>query len=183
MSVDPASLEIVIYPDPALREPTAAVDPADPVVAAVAARMIELMHEAEGVGLAAPQVGLSWRMFVTNARDADPHDRVFLNPELSLAAPDGGRSPLEVMEEGCLSLPGIHVDVKRPARGGPHHRRPGWTASSFDAGRSDAFIARVWQHEFDHLEGRAHHRQDESPIERLATRKALRALEAEHAGT
>ena len=65
MPVNPAQLSIVLYPDDAQRKSTESVDPHDPNVQAVAARMIEIMFEAHGAGLAAPQVGLNWRLFVT----------------------------------------------------------------------------------------------------------------------
>jgi peptide deformylase len=108
VEVVPEQLKIVVYPNAVLKQPAVPVDAGDPTVRAVARRMIELMHEASGVGLAAPQVGLSWRMFVTNARDPDPVDRVFINPRLVR------RGAWATEEEGCLSIPGLTVKVKRP---------------------------------------------------------------------
>ena len=173
MHPDATSLRIVDYPDPVLRRRAEAVDPSDEAVRDVARRMIELMHEAEGVGLAAPQVGLSWRLFVTNAGEADPVDRVFMNPVLRITAPDGGRSPLEVLEEGCLSLPGIHVQVRRP-------RHASIEAVGLDGEpvtmAAEGFLARVWQHEFDHLE-RMLLLDRMGPRDRLSNRRAIRDLE------
>ena len=168
MSVDPAQLRIVHYPDPALREATEPVDPGDATVRAVAERMIELMHEAEGVGLAAPQVGLAWRVFVTNAREADPEDRVYFNPALTLAPGE-----IETEDEGCLSLPGIQVAVRRPLRA--TIRATALDGVAFEA-EAEGFLARVWQHEFDHLEGRLIIDRM-GPRDRLANRKALREME------
>ncbi|MFK7959375.1 MAG: peptide deformylase [Phycisphaerales bacterium] len=168
-----ASLQIVLHPAPVLREKTNAVDPADPAVQAVAQRMIELMHEAPGVGLAAPQVGLPWRMFVANAGEEDPVDRVFLNPRMELTAPDGGRSPMESMEEGCLSLPGIHVHVRRPVYAAIY--ATGLDGQPFSLA-ADGFVARVWQHEFDHLEATLIIDRM-GPRDRLANRRALRDLQ------
>jgi peptide deformylase len=163
------NLRIVKYPDPALRAKTRPVDPADPEVHAVARRMLELMHEADGVGLAAPQVGLAWRLFVTNARDHDPIDRVFINPEISLS-----KEPLEIMEEGCLSLPGIYGDVRRPPSASI-------TATGLDGERFtlelEGFHARVCQHEFDHLMG-VLIIDKMSQLARLGIRKQLKELEA-----
>ena len=65
MTPDPAQLQILMYPDPALRAQTAPVDPSDPLVQAIVPRMMELMFQSNGAGLAAPQVGLPWRVFVT----------------------------------------------------------------------------------------------------------------------
>ena len=70
MVVNPNSLHLIFYPDEVLRQATQEVDATDEHVQAVAARMIELMFESEGLGLAAPQVGLPWRLFVTR----DPED-------------------------------------------------------------------------------------------------------------
>ena len=173
MDPDAANLRIVDYQDPALRRRAEEVDPTDDRVRAVARRMIELMHEAEGVGLAAPQVGLSWRLFVTNAGDADPVDRVFMNPVLRITAPYGSRSPLELLEEGCLSLPGIHVQVRRP-------RHASIDAVDLDGApvsmAAEGFLARVWQHEFDHLEG-VLLLDRMGPRDRLGNRRAIRDLE------
>ena len=169
VSVEPASLTILHYPDPALRKKGTDVDPADEAVRAVARRMIELMHEADGVGLAAPQVGLSWRLFVTNGRDADPEDRVFINPVLTL-----GRSELIDHEEGCLSLPGINVQVRRP-------EQAEITAVGLDGERftmtAAGVLTRIWQHESDHLDG-VLIIDRMNPMDRLATRKALKELRA-----
>jgi len=167
VTVNVEQLRIVSYPDPVLRQKAAPVDPADPTVRAVAARMIELMHEAEGVGLAAPQVGLSWRLFVTNGRDADPVDRVYFNPRLEL-----GRDEWGTEEEGCLSLPGIHVKVRRPS--GVRIEAVGLDGEAF-ALEDDGFLARIWQHENDHLDG-VLIIDRMSPIDRLATRKVLREM-------
>jgi len=173
MEVDPESLRIVRYPDPVLRRRAEPVDPSDEDVRAVARRMIELMHEAEGVGLAGPQVGLPWRIFVTHGGDEDPVDRVFMNPVLTLTAPDGERSPLEVMEEGCLSLPGIHVDVRRP-------RHAAIEATGLEGEpvsmAAEGFLAKVWQHEFDHLEG-VLIIDRMGPRDRITNRRSIRDLE------
>jgi peptide deformylase len=167
MSVDPESLQIFIYPHPSLRTKGQPVDPADENVHAVARRMLQLMHEADGVGLAAPQVGLAWRLFVTNGRDFDPEDRVFINPQLT-----PGRGEMVTEEEGCLSLPGIHVQVRRADH-------VDITAHGLD-GRpfsmsADGFLTRIWQHENDHLDGILII-DKMSPMDRLATRKALKDL-------
>jgi len=168
-SVDPDKLRIVLYPASVLREKAQEIPEVTDTVRAVAARMFELMLEAQGVGLAAPQVGLSWRMFVVNATEEDPEPRVFINPTLS--EPSG---ELEPFDEGCLSLPGIRAEVRRPA---------GVTITATDLNgeaftlTSDVFPARVWQHEFDHLEG-VMIIDKMRLIDRRANQRALRDLEA-----
>lgn len=105
--------------------------------------MLQTMHEAKGIGLAGPQVGLMERLFVVHVPDDIP--RVFINPRLVALSPDEG-----AYEEGCLSIPGVWADVKRPL---------GVSVEAYDEqGRSfsldaDGVLARVIQHEYDHLEG------------------------------
>jgi peptide deformylase len=169
MSVDPTRLKILVYPAPALRKKGRQVDPADGTVRAVARRMIELMHEADGVGLAAPQVGLDWRLFVTNGREADPQDRVFINPELTL-----GRGEMVTEEEGCLSLPGINVQVRRAPKADIAAIDLNGEAFRMSA---DGLLTRIWQHENDHLDG-VLIIDKMSPIDRLSTRKALKELKS-----
>ena len=167
MHVDLASLHIVRYPDPVLRRKTRPIASIDETVRAVARRMLELMHEAPGVGLAGPQVGLSWRLFVTNAGDLDPVDRVFVNPELAL-----GRGEMEVATEGCLSLPEIDVQVRRPVHADI-------TATGLDGERfsmsADELLARIWQHENDHLDG-VLIVDRMSQMDRLSTRRVLKEM-------
>ncbi len=169
LTVDVSNLSILHYPAPVLRKRSEPLADIDERVREVAARMIELMHEAEGVGLAAPQVGLAWRLFVCRGAEEDDPEDVFVNPELELE-----RSELEAHEEGCLSLPGIRADIRRPMaakltatdlRGQPVTRR------------AEGFMARVWQHEFDHLNG-VLIIDRMTPLDRIATRRALKALEA-----
>ena len=169
MNVDPATLEIVHFPAPILRQKARDVDPTDENVRAVAQRMIELMHEAEGIGLAAPQVGLDWRIFVLAGLDEGEPDLTCINPSLTITVPE-----LTVREEGCLSLPGIHVDVRRPD--GVQLEAHDIEGKSF-ALSDRGFRARVWQHEYDHLEGKLIIDRM-SPMARLATRKALKELKA-----
>jgi len=166
MSVDPASLRIVLYPDPILRAEAAPVPEVNDEVRAVVERMMTLMAEADGVGLAAPQVGLSWRLFVTAARDAEP-PRVFINPVITPLSTSG-----EMEEEGCLSLPGVRADVRR-------NQAVAITALDLD-GREFTLhgtdmTARVWQHEFDHLDG-VLIIDRMNTMDRLANRRILRDL-------
>jgi len=168
MSIDPQSLTLVYYPDPILQRKAQPVPAIDDEVRAVAQRMFELMHEHEGIGLAAPQVGVSWRLFVTRGNpETDEPDRVFINPTLTL-----GRTALEPHEEGCLSLPDITVTVRRPTS-------VTITATDLDDEAftltTDDFAGRVWQHEFDHLNGTLIIDRM-SAMDRLSTRKALKEL-------
>lgn len=138
-------LSIIEYPHPTLRIRSKPIRRVDQELRDIAAQMLELMYEADGVGLAANQVDLPLRLFVANpSGERDGEELVLLNPELQM--PKGS----ETGQEGCLSLPGLSGQVKRPAsvrlsaydlKGNPVERVV------------DGFLARVLQHENDHLDG------------------------------
>ena len=147
VAIEPQTLEILPYPAEVLSRCAESIDEVNDEVKAVAARMLDLMHEVEGIGLAAPQVGIPWRLFVTR----HPGDResgggqVFVNPTIEVLDP----TPVEDIE-GCLSLPGIEVTVRRAEGIRLMATTLGGDAVTED--RCDHF-ARVYQHECDHLDG------------------------------
>ena len=100
MPVDPNTLTLVSYPDPIWKKMAKEIDPEDKNVQAVAKKMIEIMFEENGLGLAAPQVGLSWRIFVTRVPEDEEVGIAWLNPTLEVVC-----DKTEIDEEGCLSLP------------------------------------------------------------------------------
>lgn len=140
-------LELVEYPHPALLRRARPLARIDDAVHDAVEQMFEIMYQAGGIGLAATQVALPYRLFVVNveARPDAGEELVFINPTLS--RPRGNA----VQEEGCLSLPGLRMDVRRPER----IVVKAWslTGEPFEADL-DGLLARVVQHEFDHLEGR-----------------------------
>ncbi len=181
MPVDPASLSIVLYPDPILRKRAAPIDEIDSEVRAVAQRMIEIMDQEEGIGLAAPQVGLPWRLFVTRVPQIEIDDLgdeeidrasiepvVYINP--TLQNPQGAPTP---MKEGCLSIPNIRGEVLRP---------PTITVHAMDLEGNEftrtlsGLAARCVQHEYDHLEGILILDRF-TQMARLRNRSLIRALE------
>ncbi len=157
MPVDPASLTIRIHPDPVLRKKAQPITEITEEHRAVAEAMFALMRTEHGIGLAAPQVGLSWRMFVVDIPEdegqsvnADPPTAtngrvVYINPVLR--EPEGAVVPFE---EGCLSLPEIRGDVLRPPVITIHAL--GLDGKPFTQ-RGGGLLARCWQHEMDHLDG------------------------------
>jgi peptide deformylase len=168
MTVDPNSLILSIHPDPILRRIGEEVDPKDENVQAVAKRMIEIMFEHSGIGLAAPQVGLPWRVFVTRNPEDEECAVVWINPELEVLSEE-----IESEEEGCLSLPEIRGDIRRPnAIRITGHDIQGNKVSA----ESGDFIARVWQHENDHLDGILII-DKMSTMDKLVNRKLIRNLE------
>jgi peptide deformylase len=166
------NLTIVLYPDPRLRRQCAPVEAVDDHVRDICRRMLQLMHEAPGVGLAAPQVGLSSRLFVANATGDPADDMVFINP--TLIEPS---RRMEELEEGCLSLPEIRALIRRPIQ-------ITIEATDIDGSRfqatSDELPARIWQHEYDHLDGILI-TDRMAPIDRMANQKALREMEKDAA--
>ena len=109
MSTEPQNLQIVLYPEPILRQVAQPVQNVNALIQEICLKMFELMHEAPGVGLAAPQVGLPLRLFVANATGDPNDDMAFINPVITVV----GRA-FEEMEEGCLSLPDINACIRRP---------------------------------------------------------------------
>lgn len=162
-------LQVIHYPDPRLRKVAASIPSITQEVRSVARRMIELMHAERGIGLAANQVGVLWRLFVANPAGQEGADQVFINPVLR----DQGQE-VEPHEEGCLSLPDIRGEIRRPRS---------ITVDALDLeGKpftltSDELPARVWQHETDHLNG-VLIIDRMTMIDKLANRKKIKDLEA-----
>ncbi len=146
-------LPIVIYGSPVLRSESKDIDKSYPAVGQLIGDMFETMYEAEGVGLAAPQIGRNIRLFVVDVSawaDEEPElegfKRAFINPEIYWSSDEES-----LYNEGCLSLPGINEDVSRPVT-----IRMRYLDENFEP-RDEEFTgrpARVIQHEYDHLEGR-----------------------------
>lgn len=160
---------IVRYPDPRLRGACAPVDPTDEQVGLLAERMFELMKQHNGVGLAAPQVGLNVRMFVCNPTGEPEDSLVLVNPVLSeLTGSEEG-------EEGCLSIPEVRVRVRRAKRCRVVAHDPQGALIEIEC--SD-LLARIMQHENDHLEGKLIIDRMDGP-DRIANKKAIAQLEAD----
>lgn len=140
-------LELVEYPHPALLRRARPLVRIDEAIHDAIEQMFEIMYAAGGIGLAANQVALPYRMFIVNleGRPEAGEELVFINPAIS--RPRGNA----VQEEGCLSLPGLRMDVRRPER----VVVKAWSLAGepFEADL-DGMLARCVQHEFDHLEGR-----------------------------
>ena len=149
-------LSIVGYGHPALREKTQEVKPDHEGLEQLIENMYQTMYKAHGVGLAAPQIGLSLRLFVIDASPMEGEDdaetaalkefkQVFINPQK--IEEDGNHWPFE---EGCLSIPDIREKVMRP-----HQIRLRYQDEQFNEHEAmfTGTMARVIQHEYDHLEG------------------------------
>ncbi len=144
---------ITVYGDPVLRKVAEPIGPDYPDLAEFLENFWETMYYADGVGLAAPQVGRSIRIFVVDASamaEEDPSlkdfKKVFINPEIQELSGEPW-----VMEEGCLSLPEIRENVARPDM-----IRIRYQDEHFEHHDETytGYVARIIQHEYDHLEGK-----------------------------
>jgi peptide deformylase len=138
-----SSYAIRTYGDPVLRQRAPEVEDIDGRIAQLAHDMIETMYAAPGVGLAAPQVGVQKRLFVYDTGDGEG-PRTVVNPVLS-----GARGEW-TFEEGCLSVPGLSWPIVRPKE--VHLRGYDLDGRELSV-EADEYLARVLQHEVDHLDG------------------------------
>ena len=147
--VDPdQALTIVHYPEPVLLTVGKPVgeDEFGPELAAVAERMFETMDAAGGVGLAAPQVGISRRFFVMDVRgeDDEPNPLIMVNPEIVHVEGE------QIGDEGCLSFPGLYQQVRRDMRVVVRAADISGATQEYDL---DGLAARCVLHETDHCDG------------------------------
>jgi peptide deformylase len=149
-------LPIYLYGHDALRQETEPVEENTDELQALIDNMIETMHNAAGIGLAAPQVGRPERLFVVDVtpmatemeedgEPVPPQPMVFINPEIV-----GENDATVDMEEGCLSIPEVREVVSRPTRVRMRYRDRNFDEQEMEAG---SVLARVMQHEYDHLDG------------------------------
>jgi peptide deformylase len=155
--------------DPVLRATALPVARFDDDLKGEVQRMGELMHDALGVGLAATQLGVLHRLLVYKAYADDPVTAL-VNPVLEWTSDE-----LETAEEGCLSLPAVHVEVERPAR--LRVRARDETGAEVEV-EAEGLEARVIQHEIDHLDGVL----ILDRISREARKEAMRAMRESQAG-
>ena len=171
ISEDLGGLSIVKYPDPVLRKVCAEVAEFSDGLGRLAERMLELMRQAQGIGLAAPQVGFPVRMFVYNVTGEEGDDGVWVNPKV--VEGEGA----EVADEGCLSLPQVLVPKRRAVRVVVEGFGLDGSGRRMEA---EGLLARVWQHEADHLDGVLIIDAMPESAE-LANRRILRQLEEDFA--
>jgi len=173
MEIVTSALKIVHYPHPALRHKTRPLTGIDKKITTLAAAMLDLMYEHKGLGLAAPQVGVPFAMFVCNvAGDPAVKDAefVFLNPVIV------ERKGSMEGEEGCLSFPGLYRKVRR-ARSivGQAYNLQGELVTM----EASELASRLWQHETDHLDGILFI-DKLGPVGQLASKGELAAFEQEY---
>ncbi len=152
-------MDVVLYGDPILEKIAEPVTVFDEGLARIVEEMFEAMKHDRGIGLAAPQVGIAQRLFITDVEG--DRRRVFINPEIV-------RTSLEMIEyeEGCLSFPGLYFMVKRPEALKIQAQTETGKIFTLEA---DGLLARVILHENDHLDGKLF-------IDRVTPFKRERAL-------
>lgn len=157
---------IVLYPDPILLTPTERVQRIDDEIASLVGDMVETMHAAPGIGLAANQVGVSKRVCVVDLSVGEKADdlHVFINPRIVEVS--GG----EIAEEGCLSFPDVHLDIERPFLATVEAQ--GLDGKTFTIS-ARGLLARAMQHEIEHLEGRVF-LQNLSPLKRELMKRQIK---------
>jgi peptide deformylase len=138
--------EIVKYPDPVLQRPAAPVSAFDNQLRTLVADMFESMYAAKGIGLAAPQIGVSQQITVIDLSfQKTPEDKIVLiNPEITF------REGRQYEEEGCLSLPDIREKVSRSAKVKVRAQNEHGVWIERDG---EELLSRAFQHEIDHLHG------------------------------
>lgn len=158
------------FPAPVLAQVAEPVEEITDDIRKLADKMIDIMVEQKGVGLAGPQAGVNLRIFVVSCDGTRENAKVYINPELKVS---GG---LETNEEGCLSLPGIFVKIKR-------YKKCIITATDLDGNRfteeGEGLLTRAFQHEFDHLEGTLI-KDRMGQVQRIGSRKQLRQLREDY---
>jgi peptide deformylase len=138
-------LEIVLWPHPVLLGGTQPVEKVDEDLRKVVAEMRRVMFELRGVGLAAPQVGIAKRLMLVCPTGEPGDEIVVINPEIK--APSGR----ETDSEGCLSFPGIYGEVERAQKIRVAYRDLDFRPKEMEL---EGWIARIFQHEADHLDGK-----------------------------
>lgn len=168
---DPQKLRIELFPSPVLKKVCPPVDRFGDNLQRFVAGMIELMLRAKGVGLAAPQVGVPIKLFVCNHTGEPGDTQIHVNPLFTELT---GASELD---EGCLSIPGVDVTMRRATTAvlqsqDAHGNKNEITATDL--------LARIWQHEADHLEGRLII-DNMSTTDEITNRMTIKQLKADFA--
>jgi len=166
--IDVDKCALTTYPAPVLGKPARPIETIDNDIRRLADRMIDIMIASGGVGLAGPQAGVNLQIFIVSPDGSREKAKVYINPRIE---PSGS---LEAHEEGCLSLPGIFAKIKR-------HRRCTVTALDLDGRQftetGEGLLARAFQHEYDHLQGRLI-KDRLSRVQQIAVRRRLKELES-----
>jgi peptide deformylase len=167
MIIDPDKCQITHYPAEVLGKPAKPVEKIDDTIRRLVEKMKDIMVEHKGVGLAAPQAGVSLRVFIISLSGKKEEARAYVNPTVTPTTDE-----FIEFEEGCLSVPGVYTKIKR-------YKTCTVTATDLDGNEfteeGEDFYARALQHEYDHIEGTTIVNRM-SQVARIAHRKQLKKL-------
>jgi peptide deformylase len=142
--IDVQKCRITHYPADVLAGRARPVEKIDDNIRHLVQKMTDIMLENKGVGLAAPQAGVPLRLFIISLSGTRENVKVYINPDIT---PSG---ELDAVEEGCLSVPGVHTKIRR-------YKKCTVTATDLNGNEfteeAEGLYARALQHEFDHIEG------------------------------
>lgn len=142
--IDVGKCKITRWPTPVLLQKAEPIEKIDDTIRALAEKMKDIMVEYKGVGLAGPQAGVNLRIFVASPEGTKENAKIYINPVIT---PSGS---IVTNEEGCLSLPGIYGNIKR-------YSKCSIIALDLDgkeiSEQGEGLLARIFQHECDHLDG------------------------------
>jgi len=142
---DVDNCHITHYPAPVLAEVAQPIEKIDEDIHRLVEKMIDIMVQNKGVGLAAPQVGLPLRIFIISLDGSKNNVKIYINPTVS---PTTGE--LQPTDEGCLSVPGVYTKIRR-------YKKCTVTATDLEGKQfteeAEGLLARALQHEYDHIEG------------------------------
>jgi peptide deformylase len=168
--IDVGKCCITRYPSPVLGQKAQPVEKIDDTICALAEKMKDIMVLQKGVGLAGPQVGVALRIFVASVDGTKENAKVYINPVIT---PSG---TLDAKEEGCLSLPGIFGNIKRYSK--CSIKAQGLDGKEFTE-QAQGLLARIFQHECDHLDGTLV-ADRLSTIAKIAARRKLKQLREDY---
>ena len=157
---------ITRFPSPVLGQKAKPVEKIDDSIRALADKMIDMMVQHKGVGLAGPQAGVDLRIFVASPDGTKENAKVYINPVIT---PSG---KLVASEEGCLSLPGIYGKIRRYSK--CLIKAQGLDGKEFSE-EAEGLLARIFQHECDHLDGTLV-ADKLSTVAKIGARKKLKQL-------
>ena len=161
---------ITRFPSPVLDGVAVSVDEFGDDIRRLVDRMIDVMIEQKGIGLAAPQIGVGLRIFVVSVDGTRENAKVYINPEIEVSG------SLEANEEGCLSVPGVFAKIKR-------YRKCIVTATDLDGKQfteeAEGLQVRAFQHEYDHLEGTLI-KDRMGQVQLISARRQLRELREQY---
>tara|TARA_X000001036_G_scaffold317937_1_gene296343 strand:- start:456 stop:965 length:510 start_codon:yes stop_codon:yes gene_type:complete len=140
--------KILMYPDPRLLKQSVKIKKIDTEVKTIAEDLVDTMYSAEGVGLAAPQIGINKRIFVMDCNDGQEKREyvIVINPEVISSSEE-----LKTYKEGCLSIPEITEEVVRPEKVQVNYED---LSGKLKTEKLDGLWATCFQHELDHLNGK-----------------------------